>query len=156
MHEELSNAVFSMEPCRIQSQGRVQTCHVSNQYMLPFNTVPLLFCFADDSVLLSLCCQWPCSPECLCPAHCYCLTSWYMDMHSVCCGFYCLKTPSYGFCLLGPLAQLWSIMDSFFYVFSKINSLVYFILQLFNPSHLLLNVTQTLFHEEIHVFQESF
>lgn len=80
-----------------------------------------------------------------------------MDMHSVCCGFYYVKTTF----LWPPLSRsfdsaLIPVIDSFFDAFSKINSLVYFILQLFNPSHLFLNVTQALFHEEIYVFQEYF
>lgn len=159
--------MFSMEHCSIQSQGRVQTCHISNQSLI-FPNASLHASFKCCSTVVALCwwlhstlpllsVTWLYCVTFSSPVHCFCLISWYMDMHGVCCGFYYVKTTFLWPPLSGSFGSaLIPVIDSFFDAFSKINSLVYFILKLFNPSHLLLNVTQTLFHEEIYVFQEYF
>ena len=91
-----------MEHCRIQSQGRVQTCHISNQSLILPNAslhtffqccstvVPLCWWLQSTLPLLSVTLlYWVTFSS---PVHCFCLISWYMDMHSVCCGFYYVKT----------------------------------------------------------------
>lgn len=130
---ELSNAVFSMEHCSIKARKTADLPH--KQPVSHFPNASLHASFKCCSTVAALCwwlyslflpllsLTWLYCVTFSSPVHCFCLISWYMDMHGVCCGFYYVKTTFLWPPLSGSFGSaLIPVIDSFFDAFSKINS----------------------------------
>lgn len=80
---------------------------------------------------------------------CFCLISWHRTTHGFCYWLYNLKTPSYGIHSVGLLDWPWCQLQMHYLM----HSVQFSILQLWNPSHLLLNFIETIFTNKYYLLE---